>query len=62
MSSIVTHAELAEIVADLRAMAAAEPAVAVRDALNRLVERYSTMSNRPRPVRMAQPAHWPAVF
>ena len=40
MSNIVTHSELLEIVSDLRAMAAAEQVAMVREALNRLVDRY----------------------
>jgi hypothetical protein len=44
MSNIVTQAELLEIVPELRAMAAAEPTEKVRDALNRLVDRYTAMS------------------
>ncbi len=45
MSNIVTHSELLEIVSDLRAMAAVEPAARVREALNRLVDRYTAMSS-----------------
>ncbi|MGC1408665.1 MAG: hypothetical protein WA864_06950 [Acetobacteraceae bacterium] len=48
MSNIVTHSELLEIVSDLRAMAAVEPAARVREALNRLVERYTAMSSEDR--------------
>jgi hypothetical protein len=43
MSKLVTQAELLEIVPELRAMAAAEPADNVREALNRLVDRYAAM-------------------
>ena len=43
MSKLVTKAELLEIVPELRAMAAAEPADNVREALNRLVDRYAAM-------------------
>ena len=43
MSRLVTQAELLEIVPELRAMAAAEPADNVREALNRLVDRYAAM-------------------
>ena len=43
MSKLVTQAELLEIVPELRAMAAAEPADDVREALNRLVDRYAAM-------------------
>jgi hypothetical protein len=46
--SIVSRAELREIVSYLRAMAAAEPGGEVRDALNRLADRYSAMG-KPRP-------------
>jgi hypothetical protein len=46
MSKLVTQAELLEIVPELRAMAAAEPADNVREALNRLVDRYAAMSRR----------------
>jgi hypothetical protein len=49
MSNIVTHSELLEIVSDLRAMAAAEQVAMVREALNRLVDRYSAMSSEDRP-------------
>ena len=45
MSNIVTQADLLEIVPELRAMAAAEPTEKVRDALNRLIDRYSAMSD-----------------
>jgi hypothetical protein len=48
MSNIVTHSELLEIVSDLRAMAAAEQVAMVREALNRLVDRYSAMSSEDR--------------
>jgi hypothetical protein len=41
--SIVSRAELGEIVSYLRAMAAAEPGGEVRDALNRLADRYTAM-------------------
>jgi hypothetical protein len=41
--SIVTHAELLEIVPDLRSMAAGEAMADVRDALNRLADRYAMM-------------------
>ena len=57
MSNIVTHAELAGIVADLRAMAAVEPRLPVRDALNRMVDRYSAMSSKERLAPTGQPAH-----
>jgi hypothetical protein len=43
MSKLVTQAELLEIVPELRAMAAAEPTDNVREALNRLVDRYAAM-------------------
>ena len=44
MSDLVTQAELLEIVPELRAMAAAEPTEKVREALNRLVDRYAAMN------------------
>jgi len=44
MSNIVTHAELREIASDLRALAAVEPAQDVREALNRLADRYAALS------------------
>jgi hypothetical protein len=44
MSKLVTQSELLEIVPELRAMAAIEPAEKVREALNRLVERYAAMA------------------
>jgi hypothetical protein len=44
MSRIVTQAELLEIVPELRAMAATEPAEKVRDALNQLADRYTAAS------------------
>jgi hypothetical protein len=44
MSNLVTQAELVEIVPELRAMAAAAPAEKVREALNRLVDRYAAMA------------------
>jgi hypothetical protein len=40
----LTDAELAEIVPDLRAMAAIEASAEVRDAANRLAERYTAMA------------------
>jgi hypothetical protein len=43
MSNIVTQAELLEIVPELRAKAAAEPTEKVREALNRLADRYAAM-------------------
>jgi hypothetical protein len=46
MSKLVTQTELLEIVPELRAMAAAEPADNVREALNRLVDRYAAMARR----------------
>jgi hypothetical protein len=44
MSNLITQAELLEIVPELRAMAAAEPSEKVREALNRLVDRYAAMN------------------
>jgi hypothetical protein len=44
MSKLVTQSELLEIVPQLRSMAAIEPAEKVREALNRLVERYAAMA------------------
>jgi hypothetical protein len=44
MSKLVAQAELLEIVTELRAMAAVEPVEKVREALNRLVDRYAAMS------------------
>jgi hypothetical protein len=44
MSKLVTQAELLEIVTELRAMTAVEPVEKVREALNRLVDRYAAMS------------------
>jgi hypothetical protein len=43
MTHVVTNAELREIVADLRAMAAVEPMEKVRDALTRLADRYAAL-------------------
>ena len=48
MSNLVTQAELLEIVPELRAMVAAEPTEKVREALNRLVDRYAAMRDRNR--------------
>ena len=62
MSSIMTRAELVEIVADLRAMAAGEPTATVRDALSRLVDRYSALNSRDRRAPAVQPVVWPMVF
>lgn len=45
MSKLVTQEELLDIVPELRAMAAVEPAEKVREALNRLVERYAAMGD-----------------
>jgi hypothetical protein len=44
MSKLVTQEELLEIVPELQALAVAEPAEKVREALNRLVERYAAMA------------------
>jgi len=52
MTHVVTNAELREIVADLRAMAAVEPMQQVRDALTRLADRYATLRGENR-------AQWP---
>jgi hypothetical protein len=49
MSKLVTQTELLEIVPELRAMAAVETAEKVREALNRLAERYVAMSRGDRP-------------
>jgi hypothetical protein len=43
--SYVTHAELAEIVPDLRAMASVEASVEVRAAMIRLADRYAAMAH-----------------
>jgi hypothetical protein len=43
--SYVTEAELVEIVPDLRAMAGVEASAEVRDALNRLADRYAAMAD-----------------
>jgi hypothetical protein len=43
--SYVTEAELVEIVPDLRAMASVEASAEVRDALNRLADRYAAMAD-----------------
>jgi hypothetical protein len=43
--SYVTEAELVEIVPDLRAMAIVEASAEVRDALNRLADRYAAMAD-----------------
>jgi hypothetical protein len=43
--SYVTEAELVEIVPDLRAMASVEASTEVRDALNRLADRYAAMAD-----------------
>jgi hypothetical protein len=40
----VTHAELVEIVPQLRAMATVEASAEVRAALNRLADRYTAMA------------------
>jgi hypothetical protein len=58
MSSIATQADLLEIVSDLRVMAAAEPTAKVREALNRLVDRYTRMSSGS---GLAAPVMKPAV-
>jgi hypothetical protein len=42
--STVTEAELVEIVPDLRAMARSETSAEVRDAMNRLADRYAAMA------------------
>jgi hypothetical protein len=47
MSKLVTQTELLEIVPELQAMAAVETTEKVREALNRLVERYAAMRNLP---------------
>ena len=60
MCRIVTRAELVEIEADLRAMVAAEPVGSVRDAMSRLVDRYSAMSSDP--AEAPQPVIWPMAF
>jgi hypothetical protein len=58
MSNLVTRAELQEVVSDLRAKAAVEPAQEVRDALNRLADRYATLSRRNQTVTsQARPIH-----
>jgi hypothetical protein len=46
----VTEAELVEIVPDLRAMASAEASAEVRDALNRLADRYAAMADEAVPL------------
>jgi acyl carrier protein phosphodiesterase len=46
MSNLITYAELQEIVSDLRAMAAVEPAQEVREALHKLADRYAALSSR----------------
>lgn len=46
MQNLVTRAELREIASDLRAMAAVETADNVREALNRLADRYGGQSDR----------------
>jgi hypothetical protein len=56
MSKLVTQAELLEIVPELRA--AAEPADNVREALNRLVDRYAAMG-RGSALRSGLGAHQP---
>ncbi len=43
--SYVTEAELVEIVPDLRALASVEASAEVRDALNRLADRYAAMAD-----------------
>jgi hypothetical protein len=54
--SHVTQAELVEIVPDLRAMARVEASAEVRDALNRLADRYAAMAAEcQNPARIAQP-------
>ena len=58
MSKLLTQAELLEIVPELRAMAAAEPADNVREALNRLVDRYAAMG-RGSALRSGLGAHQP---
>ena len=59
MSKLVTQSELLEIVPELRAMAAIEPVEKVREALNRLVERYAAMAggklHAARTPRLCQP-------
>ena len=42
----VTEAELVEIVPELRAMAIVEASTEVRDALNRLADRYAAMAGK----------------
>ncbi len=48
MAHVVTNAELCEIVADLRAMAAVEPTEEVREALTRLADRYAALRSENR--------------
>jgi hypothetical protein len=43
--SYVTQAELVEIVPELRAWASTETSAEVRDALNRLADRYAAMAD-----------------
>ena len=58
MSKVATQAELREIVVDLRTMAVVEPAQAVREALNRLADRYAAMGGGTRTVTPPmQPIH-----
>jgi hypothetical protein len=59
MSNLVTQEELLEIVPELQAFGAVEPAEKVREALNRLVERYAAMAGGKRRAASTPTPHQP---